>query len=103
MKIVTITTGNIIYLDVQNNTLKKYMKNNYEFIIINACVTKKDYSNFYKDNITENVIKFCDKYNIKFINFLKNNDDQNVYNDIQMPSHRHAYILNKLLRFLLQN
>jgi hypothetical protein len=102
MKIITVSTGNAKYIEIQYKTFKKYMKTDYEFIVVNACVTKKDFSNFGDENILNKAKDTCEKYNIKFINFFDDNE-QEFYNNINNPSARHSFVLRYIVNFMKDN
>lgn len=102
MKIITVSTGNAKYIEIQYKTFKKYMKTDYEFIVVNACVTKKDFSNFGDENILNKAKDTCEKYNIKFINFFDDNE-QEFYNNINNPPARHSFVLRYIVNFMKDN
>jgi hypothetical protein len=102
LKIITITTGDIIFLNIQLLTLNKYIKEPFEFIIINACVKKNDFSNSNNTNAFTNVKNFCQNYNLTFLNFM-NDEEQLYYDNLTEPSSRHAFILKKTVAYMKNN
>lgn len=102
LKIITITTGDIIFLNIQLLTLNKYIKEPFEFIIINACVKKNDFSNFNNKEAFNNVSKFCKNHNLRFLNFMTD-EEQLYYDNLNEPSSRHAFILKKTLLYMKIN
>lgn len=104
MKIITISSGNTQYIDIQYNTLKKYMKSDYEFIVINACVTKEDFSNFNDPYIIDKAKKKCEDLNINFLNlFDETKNEQIIYNNIDAASCRHSYVLRRVVKYIKEH
>lgn len=102
MKIITITTGDTIFLEIQYHTLNKYVKEHYEFIVFNACVRQKDYSNSYNENAYNDIVNVCENLEIMFLN-LFNQEEQFYYDNIDTASSRHAYILRKIVKYMKDN
>jgi hypothetical protein len=67
MKVITVVVNNPIFIEIQYNTLKKYMKCEYEFIVFNDAKSFPDYSNGNNIILKEEIIDMCNKLNIKCI------------------------------------
>lgn len=100
MKVVTISTGDIIFVETQIKTLKKYMLDDYEYIIFNACVKKKDFSNNDDEYVFNKLNEYCIENKVQFINLI---EDQEYYDNLTEASARHGYILEKVLKYMKQN
>lgn len=102
MKIITITSGDTIFLEIQYHTLKENVKEIYEFLVFNACVKKKDLTNCYNENVYDEISDFCKNKNINFINLL-NNEEQIEYDNMESVSYRHSYVLKKVVKYMKDN
>lgn len=60
MKILTATVNNPLFIEIQYHTLKKYMKNDYEFIVFNDAKEFPDFTNDGNINIKKRL-----KINVK--------------------------------------
>jgi len=68
MKVITVVVNNPIFIEIQFNTLKKYMKCEYEFIVFNDAKSFPDYSNGNNILLKKDIIETCNKLNIQYIN-----------------------------------
>jgi hypothetical protein len=68
MKVLTAVVNNPIFIEIQNYTLKKYMKCDYEFIVFNDAKAFPDYSNGGDVTIKNMIEELCKKLDIKCIN-----------------------------------
>ena len=71
IKVCTAVVNNPIFIEIQHYTLKKYMQVDYEFIVFNDAKDFPDFSNGFNSNIKNEIIKTCERLNIKCIN-IKN-------------------------------
>ena len=62
----------IEYIKFQYLSLKKFITNEYEFIVINDSKDKKCYTNYNNDNLNIDITNICKFYNIECINFNQN-------------------------------
>lgn len=102
MKIITITTGDATFLEIQYHTLQEYVNEPYEFIVFNACVSKMDYSNSYNEQAYNDIANVCENMEIMFVN-LFNQEEQTYYDNIDTASFRHSYILRKIVKYMKDN
>lgn len=101
MKILTVCSGNAEFIKIQHSTLKRYMKSDYEFIVVNACVTKEDASYFNPNSTLEGAMKMCENLGVKFLDlFDKSKNEQGIYDNIEQISNRHSYVLDKILTYM---
>ena len=56
MKVVTAVINNPIFIEIQYNTLKKFMKCDYEYIVFNDAKSFPDYSNGNNILVKEEII-----------------------------------------------
>jgi hypothetical protein len=68
MKVLTAVVNNPIFIEIQNYTLKKYMKCDYEFIVFNDAKGFPDFSNGNNPRIKIIIEELCKKLDIKCIN-----------------------------------
>jgi hypothetical protein len=98
MKIITIAINNIDFIEIQNYTLKKFMKGEYEFIVFNDAKNFPDYTNEGDINIRSKIELICNNLNIKCINIPNDNHKNN-----QSPSLRNSNSLNYILNYQINN
>lgn len=97
MKVITNVT-NDLFIKLQYLSLKKFLKNDFEFIVFNDAKTFNDYTNDGDLTIRQKVIDVCNELNITCINL---NNDSHI--SIQIASHRHSMTLNEILKYQLSN
>ena len=68
MKVVTAVVNNPVFIEIQNATLKKYLKGEYEFIVFNDAKDFPDYTNGNDIKIKKEIEEVCKKEGIKCIN-----------------------------------
>jgi hypothetical protein len=73
MKVVTAVVNNPIFIEIQYETLKKYMLCEYEFIVFNDAKSWPDYSNFKNPKLKQEINDLCTKLNIKCIEIPNEN------------------------------
>ena len=66
MKVITAVVNNPIFIYIQYHTLKKYMKNDYEFIVFNDAKDFPDNTNYGNSNMKNNIEKLKPIYNPYF-------------------------------------
>lgn len=98
MKILTATVNNPLFIEMQYHTLKKYMKNDYEFIVFNDAKEFPDFTNDGNINIKKEIENKCKELNIKCINL--NNDN---HKQITCPAIRCAMSMNEMHKYYLSN
>lgn len=67
MKVITVVVNNPIFIEIQFNTLLKFMNCDYEFIVFNDAKSFQDYSNGNNYFVKKEIIDMCKKLNIKCI------------------------------------
>lgn len=72
MKVITAVVNNPVFIEIQYYTLKKYMRDDYEFIVFNDAKEFPDYSNGGDVQIKGMIENTCNKLNIKCINIPNN-------------------------------
>jgi len=100
MKVITCVVNNPIFIEIQYNTLKKYMKNEYEYIVFNDA---KDYiceTNKGNIHIKREIEELCKRLGIKCINVP---NDNNVVRNNRCPSTFTSYGMNFMLKYQLAN
>jgi hypothetical protein len=98
MKIVTLVVNNPIFIEIQYYTLKKYMKEDYEFIVFNDAKNFPDYTNNNDIRIKRQIIETCNQLDIQCINIP--NCNHQVKRD---PNVRRASSLNFILEYQKEN
>lgn len=68
MKIVTAVVNNPTFIEIQYNTLKKFFKGEYEFIVFNDAKSYPDFTNGGYTAIKTEIQNVCKRLNIKCIN-----------------------------------
>jgi hypothetical protein len=98
MKVLTAVVNNPIFIEIQYHTLKKYMKNEYEFIVFNDAKNFPDFTNGGDVTIKTQIEDICKKLNIECINIP---NEQHKVNKI--ASSRTADSMNYMLQYKLNN
>jgi hypothetical protein len=97
MKIVT-TVVNTSFIELQLNSFKKFFKHDFDFIVFNDSKNFPDSTNNFELDMKNKVQNLCNSLNILCINH------QNDYHfDIKSGSFRHASVLNKILKYQIEN
>lgn len=73
--ITTSVVNNPKFIELQNMTLKKFIKNPYKFVVYNDAKDWSDYSNFYDPLLKKEISSLCSKLNIECIE-IDNNKHQ---------------------------
>ena len=68
MKIVTAVVNNPTFIEIQYNTLKKFFKGEYEFIVFNDAKSFPDFTNGSNTTIKNSIEMLCNKLEITCIN-----------------------------------
>jgi hypothetical protein len=98
MKIVTAVVNNPDFIEIQNHTLKKYFKGDYEFIVFNDAKDFVDFTNDGDITLKQQIENMCKSLNIKCI---KIPNDHHKF--ILSGSHRTADSLNFILEYQKKN
>lgn len=77
MKVLTAVVNNPIFIEIQYHTLKKHMKQDYEFIVFNDAKAFPDFTNGGDEKIHEKIQKKCNELNIKCIS-IPNDHHKNM-------------------------
>jgi len=96
MKIITNVT-NDLFIKLQYYTLKKFMKNDYEFIVFNDAKEYPDISNGYDITMKQKIINLCNELNIKC--YIHDNNYQEQFKEHY--SYIHTIILNIIHKYQL--
>ena len=100
MKIVSIITNNPIFIELQQKTLKKFVKQEYEYIVFNDGKDWPDYTNFNDPSQGKiSIINKCKELNVRCINIP---NEQHKFNK-RAASIRHVDSLSFLLNFMKLN
>jgi len=98
MKIITVTTNNPIFIEMQYNSIKKFCNFENEFIVFNDAKSWQDITNFYDTTIKNQITNTCNKLNIKCID-IPNEQHKNSQN----VSVRHGDSVNFITNFMINN
>jgi len=98
MKVITTCT-NDLFIKIQYLSLKKYLKNEYEFIVFNDAKDFPDKSNGNDATMKQRVIDICNKLNIKCITF----DNSYQKNIPELYSYKHTIVLNAMHKYQMEN
>ena len=98
MKILTSVVNNPIFIEIQYNTLKKYMKCDYEFIVFNDAKQFPDFTNSGNINIHKEIEKKCKELEIKCIKIPNEH-----HKTIQCAGKRCADSINFIQKYMLNN
>lgn len=96
MKVVTAVTNNTDFIEIQYYTLKKYLKNDFEFIVFNDAKSFPDFTNDGDVSIRTKIQEVCKNLGIECINIP---NDHHIY--MQIASARTADSLNYILQYQL--
>lgn len=100
MKIITCVVNNPIFIEIQYHTLKKYMRNEYEYIVFNDAKDYIDDTNGGNIKIKEEINNTCKRLGIKCIEIPNN---YNFNKNLKCPSTRTALGMNFMLKYQLAN
>ena len=98
MKIVTAVVNNPTFIEIQYNTLKKFFKGEYEFIVFNDAKSFPDFTNGGNPTIKNSIEMLCNKLEITCINIP---NEQHKTND--SASIRTADSMTFILNYQKQN
>tara|TARA_Y100000996_G_C22536779_1_gene648560 strand:+ start:1034 stop:1885 length:852 start_codon:yes stop_codon:yes gene_type:complete len=99
MKIISIITNNAQFIEMQFKTLKKFIKEDYEYIVFNDGKDWPDITNFGNINLGKiSIINKCKELNIPCINIP--NDNHKLYNS---ASRRHVDSLTYIHNYMKNN
>ena len=98
MKIITNCT-NDLFIRLQYLSLKKYLKNDYEFIVFNDAKDYPDISNGGDEKMKQKVIDICNELHIKCYTF-ENSYQKNIKN---MYSYKHSIVMNTIHKYQIEN
>lgn len=97
MKIIT-SVVNTDFIKLQYLSLKKFINQDFEYIIFNDAKNFNDLTNNNNLNMKKDVLNLCNELNINCINH-----DNDFHINIPSSSFRHATVLNNMLLFQLNN
>jgi len=98
MKVITAVVNNPIFIEIQYYTLKKYLKNDFEYIVFNDAKKFNDNTNFGDLTISDKIIEKCKELNIKCINV--DNENHKYINDYSV---RVSETMNVMLKYQIEN
>ncbi len=99
MKVITISSNNPIFIELQLKSLKKFLKVDFEFIVFNDGKDWDDITNFYNKNLGRNaIIQKCNELGIKCINISNSH-----HKKVKWLSQRHSESLKVVLEFMKNN
>lgn len=96
MKIIVPVCNNPRFIEMQIATFRKFIKQEYEFIIFNDAKKFPDYSNFNDITIFKQIEDTCTLLNIPCINVPNDQDSYKIDN----ASNRHARTMNFIFSFM---
>jgi hypothetical protein len=100
MKVITCVVNNPIFIEIQYKTLKKYLKNDFEYIVFNDAKPFPDITNGNNVNLKTDIEDLCKRLNIKCINIP---NDTYYHRSIQCTSTRTAMGMNFMLKYQIAN
>jgi hypothetical protein len=100
MKVITCVVNNPIFIEIQYKTLKKYLKNDYEYIVFNDAKPYPDITNGNNVKIRTDIEDICKRLNIKCINIP---NDTPYHRTIKCPATRSAIGMNFMLKYQIAN
>lgn len=103
MKVCTVSTGDLLFLELQLKSLRKYMTEDYEFIVFNACVRRPDFSNNGNEKAFYELQNFCFSNHITFLNLIEEEKQTDYDNLYYSPSNRHGFVLERVMEYMKQN
>ena len=96
MKIVSVFTNNPLFIELQYNSIKKYVRDSEpEIVIFNDAKSWADFTNCGDLTMKQQITDMCKKLNIKCINIP---NDHHKYQTA--PSIRHADSVNYITKFM---
>lgn len=98
MKVLTAVVNNPTFIEIQYNTLKKYMKCPYEFIVFNDAKPFPDFTNEGDVTLRTQISDLCSRLNIKCVN-IENEHHREKTN----ASSRTADSCNHMLDYQIHN
>jgi hypothetical protein len=98
LKVIVLSCNNPIFIKLQYDLLKKFLKNDFEFIIFNDGKDWPDITNFGDVTMRKQIVEMCNKLGIKCIN-LENKHHRNI----SAPSVRHSGNLKVILNYMIKN
>jgi len=98
MKIIT-SVVNPFFIELQYLSFKKFMKNDYEFIVFNDAKEYPDFTNGGDLTFKNKINEICSKLNIRCIEI--ENKNVPIYKDY--PSYKHYVTLEIMKKFQLEN
>lgn len=100
MKIVTSVVNNPTFIELQYNSLKKFVSGDYEYIVFNDAKDFPDFTNGGDTNIKYEIESVCKKLNIQCIN-IPNNHQQDMIQYLNSISMAACLRTEDSLRFIL--
>lgn len=98
MKIITAVVNNPEFIEIQYHTLKKYCKNEYQFIVFNDAKGFPDFTNDGDITIKNKIEEKCKELNIQCINIPNGHHRKS-----KVASDRTADSMNFILKYQKQN
>jgi len=98
MKVITNVVNSPIFIELQLKSLKKFLKNDFEFIVFNDAKEFPDYTNGGDITIKDKIIEKCKELGIKC---YSQENQHHLYNE--SGSYRHSQVLTKILEYQLKN
>jgi len=99
MKIVTNVVNNPVFIEIQYNLLKRYVRGGeYEFIVFNDAKRYEDYTNNGDIGIRDKIIETCERLGIKCINM-----DNDNHKEIKAASIRASIVMNEIHNYQMEN
>ena len=100
MKVLTCVVNNLGFIKIQYYTLKKYLKNDYEFIVFNDAKGYPNDTNGGNINLRKDITNLCKELGIKCIEIP---NDYHYYKNLNCSSTRSGIGMNFMLRYQLAN
>lgn len=98
MKVISAVVNNPIFIEIQYYTLKKYLLNDFEYIVFNDAKKFKDFTNDNDETIYQQIEEICHKLNVKIINI-----ENEHHKEILGATTRCANSMNFILEYQKQN
>ena len=97
MKIITVTTNNPTFVELQYKSIKKYVANNdkIEFIVFNDAKAWPDITNFRNSSVKQKIRDMCNKLNIQCIDIPNKHHRRK-----RIASDRHADSVNFITKYI---
>jgi len=100
MKVISCVVNNPTFIEIQYKTLKKYLKNEFEYIVFNDAKGYPNTTNDNNINLKKDIEDLCKKLGIKCINIP---NDTQYHKSINCPSTRTALGMNFMLKYQIAN